>query len=99
MPILNGKYVTEEYYAWAQAEAEKERIRQKYRQLRGDLLAIQNNFNELKTGLNNLENDIETLLKVDNEIYECEEYNAIKFQVNKVLTSLCSTISEVNKEC
>ena len=99
MPILDGRYVTDEYYAWVLAEAERERKRQQYRQLRGNLLAIQNKVNGLKTSLNSLEKDIEKLLYIDDKIFKNEEYNTIKLQVNAVLTSLSSTISEVNKEC
>lgn len=99
MQILDGNYVTDEYYAWLEAEKEKERLRQKYRQLRSNLQEIQNKITNLKANLKDLEKKNEGLLKIDEEIFNEEDYKAIKEQINKVTNELGITISKVSKEC
>ena len=88
MPIIDGAYVTDKYYAWLEAEKESERLRRKYRQLRNNLQAIENKTQSLQKNLNNLEKELEELLIIDEKIFESEEYNNIKKQVNSCIKKL-----------
>ena len=83
-----------------QAELERqERIKRRHRELRGELLKIQNKLSSLKTNINNLEENIENLIMIDDKIYNVEKFEKIKSETNNIFNDLGSTISRVNKEC
>ena len=77
-------------------ERQREILRQKYRNLRSQLVVIKDKLEKLEDSHNSLFSDVKQSLLIDNKIVEEEKFKSLKTDNDDILSRLNNVIAQVS---